>query len=874
MKNTLLLSLLFIFQIIQGQNRTDFIKKEPNYIHRQNDFYEKRAGFNQEINFSELFYKAYLEKEKLTKQPLHKKSNLWTPLGPFGNENLSGIGRVNEVIFDTKDTSIYYICVAQGGVWKTLNSGKSWINISGNLPILRTSALALHPNNSDTMYLATGDYAYLSHNLYANGSKRNSHYGLGIYKTFDGGKSWKPTGLSFSQTDFEASLIQRIVINKNNPNQLLAVGQTGAYLSSDAGNNWTKTNNGLFWDLEIDVKNPNRLYATTGYLSAYDMGEAGILFSNDFGLTWSESTVPFKKTKEVQRIKIAQAPSDQAILYAIACDAETNGLDDGFFGFYQSTDTGKTWKTKQDKNYKYNLLGWDFTNTPGGQGKYDLALVVDKNDKNKVSTGGVNIWTTTDGGSSFLPATYWALNYQNLSLHADVHSLRQHPDGRIFACHDGGLSATKNMVGDNPINLRNGTVISTDWQHFTAGLNITSFYRLGVNNNDESVLMAGAQDNSTSALTDNNWFNLSGGDGMECTFSDDNLIAYTSSQGGNINRFIYDEINKTFDYFDRLDIPANERGEWTTPFKSIDDKLYVGFGNLYTYESLITTGQKISNFPTIPKYGFPKLISALAISNNSDNKIYLAKRSYALDTIKGEIWTSENGANWKEISGDLPLENYPSYLYTMNKSTREVWVTFSGFVAGKKVFYSKDEGNTWKNISYNLPNIPVNCVAVQEDKTKHVYIGTDHGVYLLDTIKNEWMDYSEGLPNVIISELEIHPKSAKLFAATFGGGVWQVDLKSVDSNISVKNWITNTLKLSIDPNPAHQFLNVHAKGFPQGNYHLKIIDITGKIVFQKLIPIYSETFYEVIPAEKLNSGAYFISIEKDNRRVVEKFLKL
>ena len=197
-----------------------------------------------------------MEKEKLSKKGLSKKSKTWTPLGPFGYEQLAGIGRVNDVIFDPNDTAIYYICVAQGGLWKTSNSGNSWTSISGDLPILRTSSLAIHPLNSDTMYVALGDYAYISHNIYANGSKRNSHYGLGVYKTVNGGATWKPTGLSFAQTDFEGSLIQRIIIHPKNPNKLIAVGQQGAYYSDNGGDTWKRTNTGLFWDLEIDPINP------------------------------------------------------------------------------------------------------------------------------------------------------------------------------------------------------------------------------------------------------------------------------------------------------------------------------------------------------------------------------------------------------------------------------------------------------------------------------------------------------------------------------------------------------------------------------------------------------------------------------------------
>lgn len=847
----------------------------PKYISRQKDFYEKRVAAGGETNMAKAFYEAGVERRKFENNRLAKKSNAWTPKGPFGTDFLAGIGRVNDIIFDPIDTATYYICVGQGGLWKTRNSGVSWINISGDLPILRTSSLAIDPTNPLVMYVALGDYAYLGHNIYANGSKRNSHYGLGIYKTMDGGFSWKPTGLSFELTDYEGSLISKIILNPSNPNKLLAVGQKGAFYSEDAGANWQQTDSNLFWDLEIDPLRPNRVYATTGYLSTYKIGNAGILYSNDFGFTWTKSKVPFKSKGFVQRIEIAQSPSDPSYLYAVACDIGTVGLSEGFYGFYLSTDTGKTWITKQDSSYQYNMLGWEFDKEPGGQGRYDLALVVDQNNKNKVSLGGVNIWTTSDGGSTFLPSTFWRLNYQFKSLHADVHSLKQHPGGRIFACHDGGVSATNAMIGDNPVELTKGDVVSTQWEHFTNGLNITSFYRLSVNSELPNNLMAGAQDNSTSTSNNGVWYNLSGGDGMECTYHDDNAYVYTSSQYGTIYRFDYDQSSTNFTYNDRLSSPFDEQGEWTTPFVSNGVNLLVGYGNLYEYDNFSPYGTQLSTFSIMPGFNYPKPISALAISSNKGaNNLYLSKRSYPLNNIQGEVWVYKNFSTWENISGDLPLQNYPSYLYTLNSAGNEVWVTFSGFEPSKKVYYSSDEGKTWTNISYNLPNIPVNCIAVQDDVTRNIYVGTDHGVYYLNTKLKEWVLYSEGLPNVIVSELEIHPKSSRLMAATFGAGVWEVSLASIDSTVSVSNIDLSDIEVKLSPNPAKDHLKIHLQGITKGNYSLRIIDITGKEIYNKTLVNTTNQHLETINISQWLSGEFFVILESANDRRVARFIKL
>jgi len=871
--------IVFLFTLLLAVHGFSQVKEEsrqnsvPKYISRQKDFYEKRVAAGGETNLAKAFYHASLERRKFETARLFKKSNAWTPKGPFGTDVLAGIGRVNDIVFDPIDTAVYYICVGQGGIWKTRNSGASWTNVSGDLPILRTSSLAIDPNNPYVMYVALGDYAYLGHNLYANGSKRNSHYGLGIYKTTDGGISWKPTGLSFELTDYEGSLINRIILNPTNSSKLLAVGQKGSFYSEDDGANWQQTDSNIFWDMEIDPLRPNRIYATTGYISSYKIGSASILISNNFGLTWTQSKVPFKSKGSVQRIEIAQSPSDPSYLYAVACDVGSLGLSDGFYGFYQSTDTGKTWFTKKDSSYQYNMLGWEFDNTPGGQGRYDLALVVDRKNKQKVSLGGVNVWTTDDGGKSFLPSTFWQLNYQNKSLHADVHALRQHPGGRIFACHDGGVSSTKAMIGDNPVELTKGDIVSTQWEHFTSGLNITSFYRLSVNSEFGNQIIAGAQDNSTSTSKNGRWFNLTGGDGMESTYHDDNTYVYTSSQYGTIFRFNYDQTNSEFLFDDRLVLP-NEQGEWTTPFISNGMNLLVGYGNLYEFDNFSPYGTQLSTFSIMQGFNYPKPISALALSNSANFKnVYLSKRSYPLSNIRGEVWVYKYLTTWENISGNLPLQNYPSYLYTLNSAGNEVWITFSSFEAGKKVYYSSDEGKNWTNISYNLPNIPANCVVVQDDRTRNIYVGTDHGVYYLNPTLKEWVLYSEGLPNVIVSELEIHPKTSRLLAATFGAGVWEVSLASIDSTAAISKLDLNDPALILSPNPAKDQLTIHLIGLRSWTYSLQIIDITGKEVFKKSLNGAKPQISESLNISHLLQGEYFVIIESNGKRQVARFIK-
>jgi photosystem II stability/assembly factor-like uncharacterized protein len=711
------------------------------------------------------------------------------------------------------------------------------------------------------MYIALGDFAYLGHNLQANENKRSSHYGLGVYKTTNGGDSWSPTGLSFDQTDFEGSLIAKVFIHPNNPDTVIAVGQTGCYLSADGGTTFTKTKEGLFWDLEQHPIESNTLFATTGYVHSYKLGNVSILKSTDFGLTWSASSTSIPSYGVAQRVQLAVSPSDPDYIYAIACD--TFG---GFYGFYKSTNGGSSFTKTLGNDYQYNILNSSLDDNLGGQGRYDLAISVDRNDKNKVLIGGVNMWQTADGGSTFKPIVYWLLNYYQQSMHGDIHEIIQHPtNSSYFACHDGGLSRTFDVKPDNISTMKNDRVALTEWTNYTDGLNITSFYRLSINAENTDEVIAGAQDNSTIFTDGTDFYNLSGGDGMESVFADKAFIRYTSSQNGRINA--YYSFSGGFDYENTIYPPTGEYGEWTTPFIFANDKLYIGYSNVHTAESGYLSNQLSSSSSNTP-------ITALDVEQSDGQRIYYAKRGYSSQNIQNSVFTSSNGGTtWSDISSGLPRTMYPGYIEMNQSNPSEIWLCFPGFDSQKKVYHSADAGSSWTNITYDLPNIPVNCVAHQTDGSNLIYVGTDLGVYALYPDSTNWTYYSEGLPKVIVNELEVNATDQTLVAATFGRGLWEVDLIDAPqdtSNVSVVN-LEKHVSIYVSPNPARDLLTITLTDSPLSNVDLKIIDITGKSITEK--------FYSQMPLEtqlnlnNLITGQYFVILQTKNGRLVKKFVK-
>jgi len=279
--------------------------------------------------------------------------------------------------------------------------------------------------------------------------------------------------------------------------------------------------------------------------------------------------------------------------------------------------------------------------------------------------------------------------------------------------------------------------------------------------------VAGAQDNGTKRLVADTWYETLGGDGMECIidyedvniryYSQQNGRLYRSSGGGNINI--------------SGNIPGNPSGAWVTPYvmDPVDhNTLYAGYRKLYKTTNRGDSWTAISD----DFGGFP--LQLLAVAPSNPQTIYTGSNYDLFATYDG-------GKNWQMLSGKLPnASSALTYIAIHPENPKTLWITYSGYIAGNKVFQSEDGGITWKNISGTLPNLPVNCIVYQKGSAGNLYIGTDVGVFYRNQYTPDWEVYSEGLPNVIVTELEIHYGAGKLRAATFGRGLWESDLLPAD----------------------------------------------------------------------------------------------
>ncbi len=787
----------------------------------------------------------------------------WVPEGPNVLPNNltgymeNGVGRINCIAFHPTDPATYFVGVAQGGVWKTSNNGVSWTPLTDNLPITRISDIAIDPINPDIMYISVCDFEYISFSLLLNGKKRNTHYGLGVYKTIDGGITWNTTGLSFQLTDGLASLVRKILINPNNTNELVACGVNGMYKSLDAGLTWNKKVNELFWDLTIDPNNQNILYAATGWVQTANIGNAGIYKSTNFGSTWTLLNTNIPLVDSVQRIKLAVAPSNSNYIYAV-----TVNTDNGFYGIYKSIDAGLTW---QFLNNGINILNGNDGTGPGGQGNYDLGFSINASDENILYVGGVNLWESIDGGFVFDPVAHWTLSY-GPTIHGDIHFIERQPlTGNLFVCSDGGLYRTSNVLSQSWLDANNGNPWPTQWTNLCNGLAITSFYRISSSRTTDGRLLAGAQDNASFFYDGLDWSTVNGGDGMDNYIDPLNsnyLIA--SSQYGNLASSFDGGV--TFSgVFSNVN---NELAEWTTPIVADYNQpgvLYAGYENVVMSNDNGSSWTSISSFP--PSGIANNEISALAVSNSNSNYIYAAKRVRYEFSVPGSVYvTPDGGSSWNDITFGLPDSLYYTSIDVKANDENTAYVSMAGFSIGNKVFETNNAGNSWRNISYNLPNIPVNCVKNIPGSNK-LMAATDIGIYILDSNSTIWTNQSVGLPNVIIQDIEFNAALDKVYLATFGRGIWSTNI-SVLTSLNEKS--ANELEVELTPsiNDGSFNINILNKKLLAETFALEIIDIKGQLVYSEILKGNNHYHQNL----NLQSGMYFAKLKSDKHSGVKRFV--
>ncbi len=715
--------------------------------------------------------KAYKEFENYKKKTNYasrssrneKNGGQWVPLGPFTWRTVSycpGNGRVNTVVVDGNDSMKVYIGTPSGGFWKSVDGGLHYTCTTDHLATIGVSSIAIDPNNSNIIYIGTGD------------CDAGDTYTIGVLKSTDGGETWTNTGMGYQP--IQGKTIHRLMFLPGSSSILLAATSDGIYKSADAGATWSLKLSANCVDMKAKVGDASVVYA------------AGNLFyrSLDSGNNWSLITSGLPSGTDVNRITIAVTPANPNMVYVIG----SSGANSGFFGLYASSDSGTTFTTRSTSP---NIVGGSIDGSgTGGQGWYDLTLAVSPTDVNKVYAGGTNIWQSNDGGISWHIITDWIYDTNGIYpyVHADQHFMGFYGNGLYVGC-DGGF-----FKSDDEGNT---------WADKSSGLQIAQYYRLGGTPQNANMLMTGAQDNGCYHLVNNVWTQVYGGDGMEVAIDPTNVnTLYTESQLGGMGKSIDGGLS-----FSGIAPPNNGGGAWVTPYlldPNNPQTLYAGFVNLWKSTDAGTTWDSISAFNYVGQ------ITALNVAPSNSNYIYV----YRNDTL---YKTTDGGSTWNNISAGLPLTAATlTYIAISNTNPDHIWVSFSGYTNWLKVYGTNDGGSTWYNYTGNLPNLPINCILYQNNSYEGLYIGTDIGIFYKDTTLANWQPFFNGLPNVIVDELEINYPTTKIRAATFGRGVWESGLYVPLSTPPIAAFISD--KQTICPNESIQFTDESTNSMAQWHW--------------------------------------------------------
>ena len=716
------------FKNIDKKKKGSGFKQYQRWLyHNEPRFYP--SGIRDNVNLGmvwqevERFRKA--EQQRTGNQRTKAANSTWQEVGPKTWTDITGhwapgIGRFTDIYVDPSNPNFILAGTPSGGLWKTTNGGQTWVNKTDNQSSLGVAGIVVVPGtNNNTIFIATGD-----------NERAWDTRSTGVIKSVDGGNTWQPTGLTWAISDQKT--IYKLVMHPSNSNILLAAAQGGLYKTTNGGVTWNIVNgfasNANIRDVEFHPTNPNIVYATTDR----------VFRSTDGGNNFSSiSSVPSASTSN--RVKVAVTPANPNIVYAWTGTA-----------MYRSTNSGASYTLQASTPNTTHQL-W-----------YDMGLAVSDTDPNEVHIGAVDGFRSFDSGRTWAKNADWWLpraNSEGLGyVHADIHVMK-YVSGVLYVCSDGLVTKSSDR--------------GTSFVDFTEGINNRQFYSFAIAKQNANKIVGGSQDNGTTVYTGGRWHEWRGADGGYCAvdFNNENIV-YGCQQ----NAEVWFKSTNGGQGGGNVTVPKPQDngqdvfGVFVTPYEmdhSNPNILYVGlrYGKVFKTTDGMQTWTKIGDFGGGM---FDNAIDKLAVSPSNSNYIYVSS--------KNKIWRTKNGgASWQVIT-NTDTDAWVNDIAVHPDNPERVAIGYSRVGDNKRVYESSNAGSSWTNISGTLPQIPTNALVYEKGSNNALYVGMDVGIYYRTSTNAAWQSFNNGLPNTPISELKIHEGSQKLFASTFGRGLWKVDL--------------------------------------------------------------------------------------------------
>ncbi|MBI3411325.1 MAG: glycosyl hydrolase [Planctomycetes bacterium] len=739
---------------------------------------------------------------------------------PFGGLKLRSIGpaitsgRIAAFAVHPTDTSIYYVAVASGGVWKTINAGTTWSPIFDKEGSYSIGAIALDPKNPQVVWVGAGE----------NNSQRSVSYGDGVYRSDDAGKSWKNVGLKSSEH------IGRILIDPRNSDVVYvaaqgplwnAGGERGLYKTTDAGKTWKQVlkiseNTGVT-DVVLDPRNPDVLIAASYQRRRHVWTlinggpESAIYKSTDGGGTWKKLKAGLP-SEDLGRISLAIAPTNPDIVYAGVESIDKKG------GVFRSADLGETWERRNDFD----------------QGAmYFAGVAADPKNADRVYVMGVFMQVSDDGGKTLRRL---GQKWRHVDDHAiwinptDTRHYRVGCDGGIYESFDQGANWT--FMANLPV---------TQFYDVTCDES-GPFYHVYGGTQDNFTLGGPARTRSAHGITNADWFVTLGGDGFHSRVdSKDPNTVYSTLQYGVLSRFdrrtgqstiIQPQVGK--------DEPPL-RWNWDSPLiisPHKNTRLYFAANRLFKSADRGDSWKPVSGdltrqldrdkLPVMGKLWGPDAVAkhqstsfygnciALSESPKKEGLIYVG-------TDDGLVQVTEDGGkNWRKIDTfpGVPDQTYVTRLLASQHETDTVYLAFDNHKNGDFAPYllkSTDAGQTWTSIKSDLPERG-SVLAIAEDHVNPnlLFAGTEFGLYFTLDGGKKWTRLKGGLPTIAVKDLAIQRQMNDLVVGTFGRGIYVLDdyspLRELTPEALLREAVLCPVRDATEYIPTRQY-GVPGKGF-------------------------------------------------------------
>ena len=688
-------------------------------------------------------------------------------------------GRVSAIALDPSEPAVFYVGLGTGGVVKTTNAGASFSAIFDKEKVAAIGAIAVAPSDPKCVWVGTGE-----------GNDRNSSsWGNGAYRSTDGGDTWTKAGLD------DSKVIPRIVVDASNSAVAWAAVMgdlwtpspgRGLYKTTDGGKSWKRLLAAAApyddrvgcGEVAIDPQNASVIYAVLYARKrtpwSFDYGKdvtdgkdlGGIFKSVDGGASWKKlsSGLP----ANTGRIGLAVYPKDPKIVYAVvqseAEGATTWGVRSKSGGVFRSDDAGEHWTRVNPLNPR------PF---------YFSQIRVDPQNDQRVYVLGYLMHVSDDGGKSFREDAF-------KKVHPDCHALTIDPAhrDRLILGTDGGVYQTYDA--GKTWDLLNS---------FPAG----EYYRINVDNSDPYRICGGLQDNSNwigpvrtyskDGILNSDWTQIGGGDGFGCVFDPKEPgVVYAESQEGEIHRFDTTSGQLKVLKPEPVEGQPRFRFHWNAPLVgSIHEPgvIYLGGNRIFRFTA---KGEKWTTISPDLSAKIPDRIEAQGSGAETYGIVYtIAESPKKAGTIwagtdDGKLWiTEDNGGTWIDLTGSLPKEAKGEWISRVEAGHADAAVAYLVVDAhrsgkfGPLAWRTADRGKTWTSVAGDLPvDGPVKVVREDPFNADLLYAGTEFHLYASIDRGAHWLPLGD-LPTVAVDDIVVHPRDRDLIVATHGRSLYVVD---------------------------------------------------------------------------------------------------